>query len=146
MSVLWPFLLVAVRLSGMMVGAPLFNLKHMPAIAKTGLVLLLTILITPLVAVPPTPPSVFAMGIAVTWELFIGWLVGALTSMASAIALSAGGILDVQMGLANATLLNPGAGEAWMRQIDRAIEERNAHSWIATRVGPHFFNCVPDRF
>jgi len=43
-------------------------------------------------------------------------------------------------------LLNPGAGEAWMRQIDRAIEERNAHSWIATRVGPHFFNCVPDRF
>lgn len=112
MSLIFPYLLVSVRLSGMMVAAPVFHLKQLPNLAKAGLVLLLSLLITPLVAPPPTPPGVFAVALAVGWEFAVGWLVGSLTSLASSIALSAGGILDVQLGLANATLLNPGAGEA----------------------------------
>ncbi|MEW6281335.1 MAG: flagellar biosynthetic protein FliR, partial [Candidatus Eremiobacterota bacterium] len=59
----------------------------------------------------PAPRGALAIALAVCWEFGAGWLVGCVASLAVGVALTVGGVLDLQIGLANASLLDPAGRE-----------------------------------
>lgn len=107
------WVLILSRVSGMILGCPLFSHKNVPSMWKAGMALALTMLLGPIVAVPSTAPeTISAVFLWVVRELFFGYGLGWLGSLSLQVASSAGALVDTQAGLANATLLDPIRGES----------------------------------
>lgn len=101
------------RLTGLVLVSPILSLKSLPLQWKALLVASLSAVIYPLLPVPTQGwPTLTALAAAAAWELLVGTWLGFMTGLAAAVALSAGALLDLQMGLSNATLLDPGHGES----------------------------------
>jgi len=107
------WVLILSRVSGMILGCPLFSHKNVPSMWKAGMALALTMLLGPTVAVPSNAPeTISAAFLWVVRELFFGYGLGWLGSLSLQVASSAGALVDTQAGLANATLLDPIRGES----------------------------------
>ena len=105
------YILVLVRILAFFTSMPIFNQKKLPAIWKVGLAALITLILMPLI-----PPRTFQLHpvwitAAVIWEGIVGLTFGLLMTGAVGAVLSAGTLLDTQMGFANAGILNPGADQ-----------------------------------
>ena len=105
------YLLVLVRILAFFTSMPLFNQKKLPAVWKVGLAILVTTVLMPLI-----PPRVYQLhpiwvAAAVLWEGVVGLSFGLLMVGAVGAVLSAGSLVDTQMGFANAGILNPGADQ-----------------------------------
>lgn len=102
------FLLVFVRLAGMILLNPLLNRSNVPMMARMGLVFFLTILIAPL----QSAAVVTAMGdleyiFAVIRELFIGAIYGYAFSVFYFMLYFAGDTMDTDFGIAMAKTFDP---------------------------------------
>ncbi|MBS2040839.1 flagellar biosynthetic protein FliR [bacterium] len=107
------WVLILSRVSGLILGCPLFSHKNVPSLFKAGLALALTVLLGPMVTVPGnTPETSSAAFLWVARELFFGFGLGWLGSLSLQVAMAAGALIDTQAGLANATLLDPIRGES----------------------------------
>lgn len=107
------WVLILSRVSGLILGCPLFSHKNIPSLFKAGMALCLTVLLGPMVSVPQTTPdSSSAAFLWVARELFFGFALGWLGSLSLQVAMAAGALVDTQAGLANATLLDPIRGES----------------------------------
>jgi flagellar biosynthetic protein FliR len=108
---LWPrylaaMVLVMVRLSGLMVFAPVFSSEAIPARVKTLFVLLTAVLLAPVVAALPLAHA--ELGVRpVAGELGIGFLFGFALSLLTEILLFAGQILGFQFSFSLVNLLDP---------------------------------------
>jgi len=98
--------LLALRLTGLVLIAPVFSAKMVPATVKTALVVLFTILIQPMAyAAVQTPPRITpatALG-----EVIIGFAIGLGAALIVGAAEAAGDLLAIQIGLSGASLLDP---------------------------------------
>ncbi len=98
--------LLALRLTGLVLIAPVFSAKMVPATVKTALVVLFTILIQPMAyAAVQTPPRITpatALG-----EVIIGFAIGLGAALIVGAAEAAGDLLSIQIGLSGASLLDP---------------------------------------
>ena len=106
----WPvFLLVFFRVSGVMMLAPVFGSAMAPAAVKIFLSLVLSLLFFPLVggqgATVPMDGGVLAL--AVAWELAVGLLIGFAAAMLFAGVQFGGHLIDQELGLLQANLLDP---------------------------------------
>jgi flagellar biosynthesis protein FliR len=106
----WPvFLLVFFRVSGVMMLAPVFGSAMAPAAVKIFLSLVLSLLFFPLVggqgAAVPMDGGVLAL--AVAWELAVGLLIGFAAAMLFAGVQFGGHLIDQELGLLQANLLDP---------------------------------------
>lgn len=109
---LGPFLLVAFRLSGVMLAAPLLASLVIPGKVRVLLVASLA-----LAVYPTLPPSAFALSgaeidlftlaWAVMGEVIIGFTIGLLAMMPIAAVQLAGLIMSLQMGFGLAAIVNP---------------------------------------
>lgn len=102
------YLLVFVRLSGMILLNPVFTRNNLPQTARMGLVLALTFLIAPLQPLAP----VLAMGdleyaFAALRELFVGAVYGYIFVLFYYLLYYAGDIMDTDIGLAMAKTFDP---------------------------------------
>ncbi len=106
----WTVLLVFFRFSGMLVTLPLFKNSALPRTFRVGLAVVLTPLIAPLTpTVQAVPGSAPGLLVGVLWELMIGGAMGWVFLFVVSACGGAGAMMDLQCGLANSTILNPGA-------------------------------------
>jgi flagellar biosynthetic protein FliR len=98
--------LLAARIGGLVMIAPVFSTKALPASVKTGIVVLLTILLEPLAfsqlhAMPQITAEAFV------GEVLVGFGLGLGAAMLAGAASLAGDVMGMQMGLSGAAVLDP---------------------------------------
>jgi len=102
------FLLVLFRLAGMLVSAPLFNMRAIPMQAKVGLAVTMALLLFPLhtanLALPKDLIQFAAMAIQ---ETILGLLIGYAAGLVFTALQMAGEYMSMQMGLSVANILDP---------------------------------------
>lgn len=105
------FLLLFVRMMGMLVFSPLFGRKNVPVIIKIGLAFFITMIL--LGIIPDT--SAIVIDNMLTFllvsikELFIGFLVGFIMQMFLSVLQLAGEFIDLQLGVGMAQVYDPGS-------------------------------------
>jgi flagellar biosynthetic protein FliR len=104
---LWPFL----RVLGLVVAEPVLGNRAVPAAAKVGLAILVTLVLAPLLPPMPRlqPHSAAGLLIAIQ-QLLIGLAMGFAIRVALAAAEMAGHLAGLQMGLGFATFFDPESG------------------------------------
>lgn len=106
---LWPL----ARILGLMATAPLFGEATVPARAKLGLGVLLTLVIAPVIGpLPAVPPGSYAGMWILMQQVLIGVALGLCMRMALAAVQTAGEFVGLQMGLSFATFFDPATNAA----------------------------------
>ncbi|OGI19802.1 MAG: flagellar biosynthetic protein FliR [Candidatus Melainabacteria bacterium RIFCSPHIGHO2_02_FULL_34_12] len=88
--------------------APLIGHKTVPAMVKVSFAILLTLLLMPNIEPPAVYPKNYYFIQQIVMNVFVGLLIGWMTSLVIEIGRVAGEMLDMQMGLNAATLFDPG--------------------------------------
>lgn len=99
-------MLLAVRLSGMVLVAPVFSTKAVPVTVRTCIIILLTALLQPLAlsqtaGIPAITPETFVA------EALIGFALGLGAALLVGAASVAGDLMGMQVGLSGASVLDP---------------------------------------
>jgi flagellar biosynthesis protein FliR len=103
------FVLVMIRISGLMVSAPVLGSANFPARGKIGLAILIALMITPAVEQlnEPLPDELLTLGLMATFELAIGLLMGFFMTLVFAAVQVAGQVVDMLSGFALMNVFNP---------------------------------------
>jgi flagellar biosynthetic protein FliR len=103
------FLLVLVRVAGVLMLAPVFGSQTVPAPVKIFLSLVLAMLFYPLVKAQggAVPEGTGALAVAVAGELAVGLLIGFAAALLFAGVQFGGHLIDQELGLLQANLLDP---------------------------------------
>ena len=105
------YLLVLVRILALFSSMPLINQKKLPSIWKVAVALLFTLILAPLLTPREFQPHPVWVVLAVIWEGVVGLSLGLVFTSAVGAVLSAGSLIDMQMGFSNASILNPGGDQ-----------------------------------
>lgn len=98
--------LVALRITALIWIAPVFSSRTVPATVKTGITMLLVVVLWP-TAMSAAGPAAEVSAPAILSELLLGLTLGLAAGIFIAAAEAAGDMLAVQMGLSGANVLNP---------------------------------------
>lgn len=102
------FLLVLFRMGGMLVSAPIFNMRTIPPQAKIGLAVMTAIILFPLHAAKlAVPHDLIQFSVLAIQETIIGLLIGFTANLIFIALQMAGEYISVQMGLSIASVLDP---------------------------------------
>lgn len=105
------FLLVLFRIGGMMVSAPLFNMKTIPVQAKIGMAVATALILFPLHSANlVVPKDLIQFSLLAIQESIIGLLIGFTANLVFLAVQMAGEFISVQMGLSIASVLDPITG------------------------------------
>jgi flagellar biosynthetic protein FliR len=104
------FTLVAARLAGLFIGAPLFSRRSIPSRIKIMIVFLLAGVLLPAAEVPELPVDAVAVAGAMVGELSIGMAIGFLARLLVSAFQLAGSMIAFQMGFALARSFDPETG------------------------------------
>ena len=105
------FLLVFLRAAAFMMSGPLYAIKGIPPLAKVGFSLALATVVFPMVELnTPLPEDSWGFGLAVISETGVGLLLGTAVTMVLNSIRMAGQFIDLQIGYAMATLVDPTNG------------------------------------
>lgn len=102
------FGLVLVRMTAMVMTFPGLGGRRVPGVVRILLSLALTLLLFPLLPSLRLEGGLPGVATAVLWELGVGIGLATVASVMAMAAMSAGSEIDLQAGLANASLLDPG--------------------------------------
>jgi flagellar biosynthetic protein FliR len=106
------FLLILARVAGLFIDAPLFSAKSIPAMVKVCLAIWISAIMWFVVPVRALPDAMPAFIFALVLQVFIGYIIGFVSSIVLQSAQAAGDVLDLQMGLSVANVLSPTTGAA----------------------------------
>ena len=103
------FVLVMIRVSALLVSAPVLGSANFPARAKIGLAVLLAALLTPTIErlQEPLPDAYLTLGLMAGAELAIGLLMGFAMTLVFAAVQVAGEIIDMLSGFSLMNVFNP---------------------------------------
>jgi len=103
------FILIATRMSAMMVVAPIFSARTIPVRLKAGLVIILSWVTLPMVAEQggTVPGGLVALAVLVTKEAIIGFAFGLVAQFLFAAIQTAGAFIDVTAGFAISQTIDP---------------------------------------
>ena len=104
------FGLVLVRTLAVVLTVPGLGGAQIPGVFKILLGAALAVLLFPLIPPVHLKDGPGELALAVFWEVVVGTILGTTVSIMVFAALAAGSAVDIQAGLANATLLDPGGG------------------------------------
>jgi flagellar biosynthetic protein FliR len=104
------FTLVAARLAGLFIGAPLFSRRSIPSRFKVMIVFMLAAVLVPAAAVPKVPGDAVGVAGALVGELSIGMAIGFLARLLVSAFQLAGSMIAFQMGFALARSFDPETG------------------------------------
>lgn len=102
------FGLILVRTSALILSVPGLGGAQVPNLLKVLLSAMFAALLFPLIPRVELQDGPMGLAVAVLWEVLVGTALGTAVSAMVFAALSAGSAVDMQAGLANATLLDPG--------------------------------------
>lgn len=102
------FLLVLFRISGMMLSAPLFNMRNIPSMVKIGMAFTIALILFPLHSAHLViPKDLIQFSIIAMQETIIGLLLGFTANLTFMALQMAGEFISMQMGLSVAHVLDP---------------------------------------
>lgn len=109
MLLLPAFALVLMRVSGMMLAAPIFSSVTVPRRVKVALAVAVTVVIFPMVrpSIGDLPPTLLGTAAMAVGELAVGLVIGLAVMMLFVAMQLAGQAIDQQMGLGLARVFNP---------------------------------------
>lgn len=107
------FILILVRVSGLLFGAPVFGSRNVPSYAKIGLALAISYTLFPLLYQDTIeiPDSLFPYLFLVAKELLAGIVLAFASSLVFSAVLMTGQILDMQIGFGIINILDPMSGQ-----------------------------------
>lgn len=107
------FLLVFLRAVAFMMSGPLYAIKGTPALLKVGFSLALATVVFPMVEINTSlPEGGWGFGLAVLSETGVGLLLGTAVTMVLNSIRMAGQYIDLQIGYAMASLIDPMSGSS----------------------------------
>jgi flagellar biosynthetic protein FliR len=143
-------LIIAVRLSGLMLFAPFYGSSVIPSRVKAGLVIALTLLLFPAVGQGIGQYALMDWPIVVFREFLIGAGMGIATNLVFDASQMAGQILGVQMGFSLVNILDP------QTQVDTTVIavfyqsivmllflRMDVHFWLLKAIGDSFLYLPP---
>lgn len=102
------FMLVMMRMTGMLALNPIFGRNNIPVILRAGLAFIMAIILTSLLPFPAMPePTLANFAFMTLAELMIGFAAGVLINLFLSIIATAGEVVDMQMGFAMANVFDP---------------------------------------
>lgn len=105
------FLLIMMRMTGMLVTNPILGRRGIPSMANAGLAFMLAMLLLGHVPAPAALYETATIGLLLGWvakELFIGILAGFVLNLFLSVLAVGGEIVDMQLGLSMAKAFDPG--------------------------------------
>lgn len=110
---LWRFLFLTVRLSALMFTLPFFSSRAIPASLKVVCIVTLSVSFYPIVQHQsvPMPFGPVHLGLLILGELLVGWLIGFVAQVLFASIQLGGELINQQMGLSLASILDPQNGQ-----------------------------------
>ncbi len=103
------FLLVLIRMTGMLITNPIFGRRNVPAMMNAGFALLLSILVVNTVPLTPLPdPNFLTFALMALKEFAVGFLAGQMMLMFLSILVVGGEIIDMQLAIGMAKIFDPG--------------------------------------
>jgi flagellar biosynthetic protein FliR len=108
------FLVILARVSGIFIISPFFGSRMAPTKVRVCIALAMTVVLFPALAAKTNatlPEGLFSYAFVMITELIIGWIIGFVGYLAFAAVNVAGQIMDMQVGFAMVTVLNPSTGE-----------------------------------
>ena len=103
------FVLVMLRMTGMMVLNPILGRNNIPTQLSVGFAFILTVLITASLPFPVLPdPNLANLIFMAISEMLIGLAAGMILQLFFSILIVAGELIDMQMGIAMAKIFDPG--------------------------------------
>ena len=108
------FMLVFVRISGMVILSPIFGSRNIPVMAKAGLTLFLALAVFPLIDagdIQPLPQTLVPFIFLVLSELVFGLIIGFASSLVFSGIQMTGSLLDMQVGFGVVNVFDPQAGQ-----------------------------------
>jgi len=150
LSILGAAFTIAVRLTGLMLFAPLFGSMSIPVRVKALLVLALTVLMLPAVGHQAIPQSLVGWPMLVITEFTIGVAMGLATNLVFEAAQLAGSILGVQMGYSLVNILDPQSqvettvvATLYQSIVLLLFLRMNVHLWLLRAIGKSFEYLPP---
>lgn len=113
--------LVAARIAPLAIVAPILGLRSAPAMIRAGVVVALTIALTPLALVAAQPPEGPLLFVAMLRETLVGTLFGVVASVPFFALESGGRLVDLYRGANLAEVIAPPTGERTSPTGDLAI-------------------------
>lgn len=108
MNTIIAFMLVLCRLGGMLVSAPLFNMRNVPAQVKIGLAVATAIILFPLHSAHlVVPKDLIQFSLMAIQESIVGLILGFVANLIFMGLQIAGEYISMQMGLSTANILDP---------------------------------------
>ncbi|WP_232697046.1 flagellar biosynthetic protein FliR [Brevibacillus daliensis] len=104
------YLLVFVRIASFIIAAPLFNQRGMPNHFKIGFAAVMAFISFAYVPITGKIPLDISFTVYALKETAIGLVLGYLLQMMFSVVRVAGGLMDLQMGLAMANVVDPATG------------------------------------
>lgn len=104
------FLLVFCRISAFFVVAPVFSSRTFPKMMKIGLAFFVSLIVFLTIGFDTSVTADATFILAIIREIFAGLLIGYVAYLFFAIVQTAGGLMDMQMGLAMANIVDPLTG------------------------------------
>jgi flagellar biosynthetic protein FliR len=103
------FLLILSRWAGMIMLAPVFGARGVPALVRLGLAASITVLVYPLIfaAKPPIPIELLPYIAVVIKEVLVGLVIGFVIYTMTSILQGAGQLIDFQMGFTMGAAIDP---------------------------------------
>jgi flagellar biosynthetic protein FliR len=142
------FILIASRLSAMMVVAPVFSSRSFPVRAKAAIVILLSYVTLPVVGGSVEIPAnlgVVAFALLVGKEILIGAAFGLVAQMLFAAVQVAGGLIDINAGFAIASVIDPASnlnitvlGRYYNLVAMTAFLAIGGHQWLVAGIVESF--------
>lgn len=102
------FLLVMLRMTGMLVFNPILGRRNIPIMVNAVLAFLLAVLLAGQVPAPTQAPTLFVFFIWGVKELLLGLIAGFLLQMFFSVLVVGGEMVDMQLGLSMAKAFDPG--------------------------------------
>lgn len=104
------FLLVMLRMTGVLVFSPILGRSNVPKIANAALAFVLAVLLVNTIPAPNLPdPTLFTLTYWVMKELLIGIIAGVILQLFLSVLIVGGEMADMQMGMSMAKAFDPGS-------------------------------------
>lgn len=101
------FMIILIRVGGILAAWPIVGSRVIPLHIKTGLLLTLTIVLFPIVHLPPLPTDPLQLGAGMSGEFLVGLVIGLAVRFVFAGIELAGELIGSQMGLSMMQLFDP---------------------------------------
>ena len=111
LNTIFPFIWILLRTAGVLITAPVFGTKYVPAMVKVTISLALGYMLYPVVPAATAPDSAASFILCAASEILLGLVIGFCGTIIMAAIETAGHIADIEIGFGMANVVDPQYGQ-----------------------------------